>query len=237
MQKIHFKSLSSTNDYVRENIENLNDKTLITADQQTAGKGRSSRSWISSEKNNLYFSLLLKPKYNFRNDNLASLTQYVALVLTKVFKSYNVDAWIKWPNDILVENKKISGVLTETMIQGSDLLGIVIGIGVNLNLSEMKIAEIDQPATSLNILLGRSVDKEEFLEIFLKEFFNRYSILLEGGFSLIKDEYIERAMFLGKKVRITVFDKVFVGIAKNIDNQGRLILDNNKIINIGDMLC
>ncbi len=240
-KKIHLPKTESTNDYALQNIESLEDKTIIFADFQTKGKGRNARTWVS-KKNNLYTSFVLKPEYDFHKKNtLNALTQYSAVVLTRILKDqYAIEAKIKWPNDLLVDHKKIAGILIETVIQGDLLQGIVIGIGVNLNLDKKDLEKIDQPATSLNILLNKEIDRDAFLDFLLKEFFLGYDALLEKGFLLIKEEYILRNMFLGKMVKAVVFEKTYHGIAKKVDDEGQLVLDCNskeEIISIGDIIC
>jgi BirA family transcriptional regulator, biotin operon repressor / biotin---[acetyl-CoA-carboxylase] ligase len=240
-KKIYLPVTTSTNDYALQNIRGLEDKTIIFADVQTKGKGRNARTWVS-EKNNLFTSFVLKPKYDFHKKNtLHALTQYSAVVLTRVFQDkYLIEAKIKWPNDLFVGDKKIAGILTESVIQGDVLQGVVVGIGVNLNCGQDVLEKIDKPATSLHILAGREIERDAFLDFLLQEFFIQYDALLEKGFLLIREEYILKNMFLGKQVKAVVFDQTYCGIAEEIDEEGRLVLDckgKKKIISIGDIIC
>jgi len=179
IKKIYFPKIGSTNDYAVENINDIEDKTVIFADIQTKGKGRNARHWVS-EKNNLFASLVLKPQFNFKEKyTLNALTHYTAVVLARVFKKkYSLETKIKWPNDLVAEGKKIAGILIETVIEGCFLQGVIVGIGVNLNLEEKSLGKIDKPATSLNILLKREINRDEFLDFLLKEFFIQYDELL-----------------------------------------------------------
>ncbi|MDD3520617.1 MAG: biotin--[acetyl-CoA-carboxylase] ligase [Actinomycetota bacterium] len=241
IKKIYFSEIESTNDYAVKNIEHIQNKTVIIADVQTKGKGRNGRSWFS-EKNNLLVSLVLKPQINSSDiSGINTLVHYAAVILSRVFKKkYNLDTEIKWPNDLRADGRKIAGILTEAVIKGDCVQGIIIGIGVNLNMNEKTIKKINQPATSLNILTGVKINKDEFLDFFLNEFFLEYNKFLEQGFSLIEEEYKMLSMVLGKKVRVVVSDKEYCGIAKDIDNKGQLVLncnDKEEIINIGDILC
>ncbi|MDZ7838932.1 MAG: hypothetical protein U5N58_13890 [Actinomycetota bacterium] len=118
--------------------------------------------------------------------------------------------------------------------------GVIIGIGVNLNLEEKSLEKISQPATSLNVLLEKEIDRDEFLDFLLKEFFVQYDELLQKGFLLIKEEYSVLNMVMGKLIKVVVFNKKYNGIAKGIDDKGQLILDckgKKEIINIGDIIC
>ncbi|MBM3700552.1 MAG: biotin--[acetyl-CoA-carboxylase] ligase [Actinobacteria bacterium] len=239
--KIHFTEIESTNDYALKNMEDIQDGTVIYADVQTKGKGRNSRTWVS-EKGNLFMSLVLKPEYNLgKKNSLCAIVHYTAVVLTRVLETkYSVKAKIKWPNDLLVDNKKIAGILIEAVIQGSNLQGIVVGIGVNLNMEKDLLERLDQAATSLNLLLNQKISRDKFLDYLLEEFFSRYEKLLEKGFSLIKKEYILKNMFLGKMVKAVVFGKMYHGLAKGLDDAGQLILEcggSKEVISAGDIIC
>ena len=236
---IHLTEIDSTNEYAKKELRNLGDKTLVYADIQTNGKGRNGRVWISSQRENLYFSLVLK---NFlKAENAPNITQYMAIVICRLLGKYHIDAKIKWPNDVLVDSKKIAGILCETVIKGGETLGLVLGVGINLNFEQKILDGIDQPATALNILLGKKVNKEKFLNELLELFWVDYEKVLDKGFGFIRDEYIERCMFLGKNIRIIAFDEIYDGFAKDIDSEGRLVLENKDKkeikINIGDMMC
>ncbi len=241
IKKIYLSEVESTNNYAMENIQEIEDKTVVFADIQSKGKGRNARNWVS-EKNNLFASLVLKPRFDFQEKHtLNALAHYTAVVLARVFKKkYLIETKIKWPNDLLVDRKKIAGILIETIIQGYLLEAVIIGIGVNLNLGKGLLEKIDQPATSLNVLLKKEIDRDEFLDFLLKEFFLQYDELLEKGFLLIKEEYSLRNMFLGKMVEAAAFNKKYYGIAKEITDKGQLVLDCNgieKIIDMGDIIC
>ncbi|MFC1485237.1 biotin--[acetyl-CoA-carboxylase] ligase [bacterium] len=241
MKFLHFTEVDSTNIYALKNINNLKDKTVVFADTQTAGKGRNNRRWISGFPNNLYMSVVLKPSYSLEeNFPLFNITQYMAVVVCRLLALYQVDASIKWPNDILVNDKKIAGILSETCIQGNELQGMIVGLGVNLNMTNESLSKIDQRAVSLNILLGKSISRDEFLHKLLDLFFFNYNEFLEEGFSCIKDEYKKKAMFLNKHIKINAPSETFYGIAKDIDETGALILETNgreRLINVGDLIC
>ncbi|MBN2073889.1 MAG: biotin--[acetyl-CoA-carboxylase] ligase [Actinobacteria bacterium] len=241
VKKIYFPEIASTNDYASENIGSIEDRTVIFADIQTKGRGRNGRHWFSG-KNNLSASLILKPQLNFSQVyKVNALVHYTAVVLARVFKKeYSIETRIKWPNDLMAGFKKIAGILIETVITGESLQGVIIGTGVNLNLDEKSLKKIGRPATSLNVLLGKEVNRDEFLDLFLKEFFLQYDELLMQGFSLIKEEYKLKSMTLGRAVKAAISGKEYSGIAKDIDDMGQLVLDCNneeKIINTGDITC
>ena len=239
MKKIYLESVDSTNKWAKSHITEIDDKTLIYTYNQTAGRGRFDRKWANVGKDNIYATLVLKPSDKMK-EVYSNLTQYLCVVLAQTFEEYNVIPEIKWPNDILINKKKISGILAESVINGQKLDGIILGFGVNLNSSAENLNEINQPATSLNLETGLDTDKEMFLKKVTNRFFLLYDKFIEGGFLLIKEDYIKRASFLGKNVSVNVFNKITEGRAIEITDNGALkIVDNQNnehILLIGDIL-
>jgi BirA family biotin operon repressor/biotin-[acetyl-CoA-carboxylase] ligase len=239
--KIYLPKIDSTNNYVLKNITNLDDKNVVYAGKQTAGKGRNNRVWVSSQQANLYFTIVLKFETGFKKISvLPNITQYMAVVLCRIFKKYAVDARIKWPNDILVDGKKIVGILCETVFKGSDLQGMALGVGVNLNMTEDFLQTIDQPATALNVLIGKKIDRKKFLDELLDEFFENYNNFLNDDFLSIRDEYKKNLISLNKQVKVNIFDEIYEGRIKDVDFMGQLILEqkngDDKVVNIGDVI-
>ena len=239
MNLLYLETVDSTNKYAKEHLSEIKDKTLVFAEIQTAGRGRLSRKWDCIGQKNLYASIVLKPSDKMQ-EVYSNLTQYLCVILTRVFKEYNVDAQIKWPNDIRINKKKISGILAEAVTCSNGLDGIILGFGVNLNCLKDEIELIDQPATSLNIEAGMEIDRETFLKRVIKEFCLGYNRFIEEGFLYIREDYKKRAEFLNKFVTIKVFDKEISGIAVDITENGALKLvdtnDNEHILLIGDIL-
>lgn len=241
IKKLYFSEIDSTNEYAEKNLAEMEDRTVIYAGIQTKGRGRGGRSWYSSE-GNLFASLILKPQADFCDIcRLSAIIHYAAVILARVFKkNFKLDTNIKWPNDILADGKKIAGILIETVIKGECLQGVIIGVGVNLNMSKEDFRMINQPATSLNIVSGMKINRDRFLDYFLDEFFLQYEDFLSKGFSLIKNDYKRLSMVLGKEVKVIVSGKEYCGIAKDIDDYGQLVLDcynKTEIINAGEIIC
>jgi BirA family transcriptional regulator, biotin operon repressor / biotin---[acetyl-CoA-carboxylase] ligase len=256
MKYIHLQTIDSTNNFALKNIENLDSDTVIFSDHQESGKGRNGRVWISPKVKktkdhsinnlNLYCSILLKPNFNKEKKNinvLKNIAHYTAVVLCRTLEKYEIDSKIKWPNDILVDRKKIAGILCESVIKGNSF-GIVVGCGVNLNMPKEFFKYIDQPATSLNLLIDKEVDRNKFLENFVEDFFSDYEKFAEQGFSFVYKEYRDKSLifedfFRERKVKINVFGETIEGFAKDIDIDGQLILIDNenieRIINVGDL--
>lgn len=240
MNIIQLEEVSSTNLYAKENLDSFEDKTVIIAISQTSGRGRFDRKWVDLGEGNLFMTIVLKPS-NLFEEVYANLTQYLSVVLTKILEEYGLSPRIKWPNDVLVNDAKISGILCETVMQGTSFKGLVLGIGVNLNADKGDLKQIkEKVATALNIELEREyVDKNLFTEKLLNEFFKNYEEFLKQGFLMIKKEYIERCNFLGKEISVKVFNDKKSGIAKTINDNGELVIEKNNdefILTMGDIL-
>ena len=132
MQKLHFIELDSTNDYLKNNYESLNNLTFVSADYQIKGRGRNERKWFSSKGENLLFSILIKENITLKEPGLYSI--YCIVEIAKYLEKIGLkNVLIKWPNDIYVNDKKILGVLSEGKYLGSNLLYVIVGIGLNVN--------------------------------------------------------------------------------------------------------
>jgi len=221
---IEFAELDSTNCYACANLGRLAHGDVIQALVQTAGRGRWQRPWVSHVPGNLCLSFVLKPAGNPARLPLASLSQLLAVCVCRVLDTYGVKATLKWPNDIQVDGRKIAGILAETAVQGSEFLGLVLGIGVNLNLNDATLVTIDQPATSLNLVLGRAVAVTPFRDSLAGEFMNSYRALLETGFPLIRGEYLGRCAFIGSEVEVRHAQETLRGCARDVNAEGELVL-------------
>lgn len=244
MELLYLETVDSTNKYAKENLANIADKTLIYANCQTAGRGRLNRKWNSNSGDNLYASIVLKPSKELK-EIYSNLTQYLSLVLAEVIEEYfsseaNIYPQIKWPNDVRINGKKISGILAESIIEKNELQGIILGFGVNLNCKKEDLEKIDQPATSLNIETSMEIDRDLFIKKVIDKFCLRYNKFIEEGFLLIREDYKKRAEFLNKAVAVRIFDNEITGIAKDITESGALkLVDKNNIehvLLIGDIL-
>ena len=169
-----------------------------------------------------------------------SIVFVICVILAETFEKYGVKASIKWPNDILINGKKISGILAQTSVKNGELQGVVLGVGINLNMTQEELVNIDQPATSLNIETRKSIDKKEFSKNLFDLFFSEYEEFLQKGFSLIKSRYCSRCDFISKEICVKNPDKARVGIAQAINDDGSLKIKFNdknesETIRIGDV--
>ena len=177
---IKLESVESTNLWARKHLAELNDFDVVSADIQFNGHGQFERKWFSSSNNggNVYISIVLKPK---NIEHLNELTRYSAQIASDVLAEYGIKSNFKFPNDILINGKKICGILAESVFLGSEFKGVIVGIGINLNLDEEELSNIDVPATSIFNETKKNVQKDEFLISFMEHFENCYDKFLEFG--------------------------------------------------------
>jgi len=240
MKIITLEKVDSTNIYAKNNLDVLDDRTIVHALNQTLGRGRFDRKWVDLGEGNLFLTFVLKPSNTF-NEVYSNLTQYLSVILCELLEEYGLQTQIKWPNDVLINGKKIAGILSETVMHGSTFKGLVLGIGVNLNAKPDDINAIpDKIATSLNIELNKNIDMYEFIQRLSDKFFANYDEFLAHGFEFIKKNYISRVSFLETEISVQVLNEVKSGLAKSISDSGELILENNGkefVLTIGDILC
>ena len=216
-----FDTISSTNDYLLRKEKNKNkDIKICIAEEQTKGRGRRGKSWISPKFKNIYFSL----NSYLKKEDLSGLSIAVALSVSKVLTKINVMSLIKWPNDLLVGNKKICGILIETAKVG-ELTKVVIGIGINVNMEYSEL--IDQEWTSIKLEKKQSVDRNSIIT----EMINQLCITLNKFEQEEFDYFLKRftSLDLLRDKEFTLKDKpneTFIG--KGIDNKGLLIAQNLK---------
>lgn len=220
---LHFDTLDSTNTWAKKNAETLDPENLtcITALEQTAGRGRFNRRWISGRGQNIIATLFFTlPK---ENKILPNLGQILSLSCSKVLERKGFSPQIKWPNDILLAGKKVSGILCETT-QLKESLAIILGIGINVNMSEELLSSIDQPATSLAQLSGHTWELEQILEPLLQQFIADLELLEKEGFAPFQADYQARLAFCGKTITCSDGTQTVQGICQSISSDGRLNL-------------
>jgi len=240
MKIITLEKVDSTNIYAKNNLDVLEDRTVIHALSQSCGRGRFTRKWVDLGEGNLFLSFVLKPSNKF-NEVYSNLTQYLSVVLCDLLEEFGLQPQIKWPNDVLINGKKIAGILSETVVQGDSFKGLILGIGVNLNAKLEDVNAIpDKVATSLNLELNKNIDMYEFIQRLSDKFFVNYDEFLVKGFEFIKSDYISRVSFLDTEISVQVLNEVKSGLAKSISDSGELVLENNGkefVLTIGDILC
>ena len=164
---------------------------VLAARRQTAGRGRSQRVWLAPPDVNLTFSVLLRP--GVEPLHMVSLPIAAALAVSDALAPHGVTARLKWPNDVQVGGRKIAGMLLDVAAGGSAILGI----GLNVNMSDADVARIDQPATSMRMEAGRTFELGDVLAAFLRHFAARYSAWHTGGFEALRADWEQRAEPVG----------------------------------------
>lgn len=210
--------LTSTNDEIKNLTQNVN-FIVLSAIEQTKGRGRRGNKW-HGDKGNLYFSYSIE----IIATEISQIVCLIGLCLAKTILSYseNNQVQIKWPNDVFVNGKKISGILLENIKNNL----WAVGIGVNI-ISHPKLDNANYQATSLkenNIITNR----EEFLKNYLNVFKQYYQVYKQDGFNKIKQEWIELAINYQKEISIKTEKEIKTGIFLNLDDNGYLILKTNK---------
>lgn len=217
-------SLGSTN--VRARLlaeEGAPEGTLVVADAQTAGRGRRGRSWTSPAGKNLYFTLLLRP--DFIPDKAPMLTLVMALAVQKAIEEISgCKAGIKWPNDIVLNGKKVTGILTEMSVQSDYIDNVVIGVGVNVKAQEFP-PELADKAASLEVTLGKNISRALLLEKIMEHFEKDYALFLRKlDLSLLIEDYNGRLVNLGREVEVLEPEGAYKGTAEGINEKGELLV-------------
>lgn len=194
--------------------------TVITAEAQEKGKGRLGRKWISPKSKGIYLSLILKPDITPNQISQITLTAAVAVCLA-IRKTCGVAALIKWPNDVLVGNKKVCGVLSEMNAEPDKVNFIILGIGINVNTKKELLPD---SATSLKEELGQEVSRINLAKELLREIERQYAIFKSKGFAKIVEQWKNLSATLGKRVKCICHNRKIEGQAVDIDSGGALMV-------------
>jgi BirA family biotin operon repressor/biotin-[acetyl-CoA-carboxylase] ligase len=219
-----FQETSSTNDVVdRLARDGVAQGAVVFAESQTKGRGRLGRKWISPAGKGLWFSILLRPE--LRPQDATQLTIIAATALARAFREYELTPRIKWPNDILIGERKLAGVLTELAAEIDRIRYVILGIGINVNTIASDFPpEVRAVATSLRIETGVEVRRAELAASILRELDFDYDRLCQGEFASIADEWGRQSATLGQRVTIRVGDRTVHGHAEALDDSGALLL-------------
>ncbi|MDD6490008.1 MAG: biotin--[acetyl-CoA-carboxylase] ligase [Clostridia bacterium] len=231
------KSVDSTNEEVKR-LANSGEESglIVAAEEQTAGKGRLGRVW-KSDNGGLYFTLLIRPE--LPPSAIASITLAAGYAVCLAIRDYTgCDAKIKWPNDVIIGNKKVCGILTEMAAQSDQIDYVAIGIGINVNHTEFP-EEISQKATSLLIETGKKIDRNPFFKCVIQKLDEVISSFL-FSFSLEDvQSFKSLCATLGRKVSVQRSGKTIEGTACDINADGELIIKDytgkNICINSGEV--
>jgi BirA family biotin operon repressor/biotin-[acetyl-CoA-carboxylase] ligase len=217
---LYYERLPSTQDAARQEAERgAPEGTTILADQQTAGRGRLGRQWVSPPGANLYFSVILRPAA----EHLRTLGMIWPLAICQaVGEVTGLSARVKWPNDVLVGPRKLAGVLIDSEFSNGKVDYAIAGIGLNVNLDISAHEEIRDIATSISAELGREVAREEVLATLLGRFEDLYEAARRG--QPVHLGWKAHLDILGRPIRVRSREGVEQGIAEDVEPDGTLIL-------------
>jgi BirA family biotin operon repressor/biotin-[acetyl-CoA-carboxylase] ligase len=214
---VHFNLTTSTNAVARQMAdEGIEEGTVVVAESQTRGKGRLGRKWIT-KPGGVWMSVVLRPRID--PAHAASITLLAAVSVAKALRGEGAEAVIKWPNDVLVNGKKICGILTEMSAETDAVSFVVLGIGVNVN-NPVPL----ETATTLKAELGRKVDRVRLVQAMLEQLEEDYLTFKTQGFTPILWEWRRYSDTLGRPVEVSHQDEVIRGIAQDVADDGSLIV-------------
>lgn len=221
----YFDQVDSTNNEARRLAEQgAPDGTLVVAELQTSGKGRRGRSWTSPPGTGIWMSLILRPDFAPLHASMLTLAAAMA-VETGIRQATGLDCRIKWPNDIVLEGKKICGILTEMSTEEDCIRYVVIGIGINVNIREFP-EEIRETATSLVLVSGEQVRRAPIVAAVIEaweRYYGRFKETLD--MSLLKSEYNARLVNREREVKVLAPKGDYCGISRGINDRGELLVE------------
>lgn len=198
---IHFEDVDSTNTWAKMHTDQWSHAgvTLVTADGQTAGRGRFKRLWVSPPRLNIYATFCFW--FDLKRTDLGHIPQLLALAAAQTLEKQGFLPTIKWPNDLLLQGKKVAGILCETLLE-KEMRGIVCGIGLNVNMPLEILNQIDRPATSLLVESGHAIEVAIILEELQKQFLMALNQFIQNGFDPFFSLFREKsALKEGQMVR------------------------------------
>ena len=215
-----FETLESTMDEAKRLAEGgALEGAVVIAEEQTAGRGRFERSWKSQPGKDLLFSVIFRPDATHAPYiNMAAALSVCAAVGAMT----GTEASIKWPNDVKLADRKVAGILVESMVSRADIEYTVLGVGLNVNSNPAGVPEIAETATSMYRESGRSLDRTEVLIEVLRELDRRYALIRAGN--SMREEWASRLETLGLSVTVRWQDTAEEGTATGVDEMGNLIL-------------
>lgn len=227
----------STNSYLLGKAsDHMGKRYAVLAEKQEKGRGRRGRTWVSPFGKNIYLSMLWS--FSGGIGSLEGLSLVIAIAVERALSDLGVDqAKLKWPNDVYLDNKKLAGILLEVSGEYSGYCQVVIGIGLNINLSEFDAEGIDQPWAQLSEHL-KDTDRNTIAAVLIDHLIKAIEEFSRNGFSSFKDYWTDRDAFINKEVDLILPNLTRSGIAKGVNNKGELVLLTEKgleSINAGEL--
>ncbi len=220
----YYDVVGSTNAVALEIAGGAAEGSVIISDGQTRGRGRLGRSWVSPPGVNIYLSILLCPRIKPEQVTLITIMSAVACARA-VKKTTGLAISVKWPNDLMVSERKLGGILSEIKISGNDIVHAVVGAGINVNMEAGDFPdEIRAIATSVKNETGRSVPREPIVSAILNETARWYKLLNAGRTGEVLSEWRHLTSTLGRKVLVTSEQETYSGLAEAVDEAGMLLV-------------
>ncbi len=236
-QIIFLTETTSTNDIIKNYAQNQEPEGLVVvANSQTKGRGRSGKVWYS-QAGGLYFSILLRPQLPL--SEIAKLTLLTGVTLVEVLrKHHQLPVLLKWPNDVLINNRKLAGILVEMATSGANAKHLVVGIGINTNQQaiDQEIAEI---AISMESILNKPIDNKLLLSKILKRFEHNYQLFTAQKYNHFIDLVKKYSATIGRNVTVITEEETYLAKAIDITAKGQLVVEKTNgtrhLINSGEV--
>lgn len=216
--------IDSTNSYLLKlGDEGFPEGTAVVADEQTNGRGRFGRKWEAEPLSNLLFSLLLRPTFLLR-DEVFILTFAAAVAVAEALEDVaHIQPELKWPNDVILDGKKVCGILLESSFDSDKLNHVVLGIGMNVNQMKFPL-DISDKAISLSLFTGKKYDRDEILFAILNSFSSIYEVLRMRDFYSVMKRWRDRSRMFGRRIKLSLASKTFEGICYDITDEGAIVI-------------
>jgi len=224
--------IGSTQDELKRIEREAEDGTVLLAETQDSGRGRLARNWFSP-LGGIWMSVLLRPAQP-ASHQLLTLSFGVA-VTRAIFGVTGVSGLLKWPNDVMIRSRKVAGILAESTYDGTKLKHLIVGIGVNVNIRPTLFPErLRRSATSLSQELGREIDRDLLTRRMLEEMDSTYQTFESGRINELLEEVRRICSTVGRRVRVTTVEGNFEGQARNVGDDGRLLvrLRNGRTVSV-----
>ncbi|WP_299094147.1 biotin--[acetyl-CoA-carboxylase] ligase [uncultured Metabacillus sp.] len=228
-RNIHFEETVTSTQKIAQSLANEGapEGTIVVADQQTSGRGRMSRVWYSPSGTGIWMSMIIRPKIPINRTPQLTLLTAVAIVQA-IEELTPLKPDIKWPNDILLNGKKIVGILTELQAEADQVHSVIIGTGINVNQTKEDFPEeLQNVATSIKVETGSDWERAQFIQTILLKFEGLYSLFLSQGFKPIKLLWESYAISLQKTIIARTLKGTIEGKAIGIDDDGVLLIEKN----------
>ncbi len=221
-QLVYKKTIDSTQNHAFRILDQYDGNIVIVSGQQTDGRGRFKREWLSPDETGLYMSLVLRP--GISNQNMIVFNLFISLAISEAIReSTGLKSGIKWPNDIFINDKKVCGFLTEVISADNIVETIVCGIGININPSAVTEA-LGTATTITGELKDTEFDVNHFIDVLFKKIEYYYDKFLSESFSSIKDRWLEQAIIFNRELTITTVKEKLRGKALDITDEGYLVI-------------